>query len=73
MAFAGLSPLNPTGLNCNTRKNCSDTYTGKKVTGMYFINILYRIYEKMEPIKEIIWKTISMNNFALNSTYKAKD
>lgn len=48
-------------------------FTGKMATGMYFMNVLYRIYEKMETIKEIIQKIISMNNFDLNSTYKAKD
>lgn len=42
-------------------------------TRMYFINILYRIYEKIESIKEIIQKITSMNTFDLNSTYKAKD
>lgn len=64
---------NPTGSVCNTRKNCSHMLTGKVATGMCFKNILYGIYEKMETIKEIIQKIISMNNFALNSTYKAKD
>lgn len=40
---------------------------------MCFKNILYGIYEKMEIIKEIIQNIISMNNFDLNSTYKAED
>lgn len=64
---------NPTALVCNTRKNRSAMFTGKMATGMYFINILYRIYEKMKNIKEIIQKIISMNNFYLNSTDKVKD
>lgn len=45
---------NPTVLVCNTRTNCSDVFTGKMATGMYFINILYMIYEKVQTSKEII-------------------
>lgn len=45
---------NLTGLSCNIRKNSSDVFTGEMATGMYLVNILPRIYEKMETIMEII-------------------
>jgi len=40
---------------------------------MHFINILYGTYEKIEIIKEIIQKIMSMTNFGLHSTSKTKD
>lgn len=46
-------------------------FTSKMSTGMYFINILYRIYAKIETIKDFFFLNYN-NNTALNSTYKAE-
>lgn len=46
---------------------------GEMATGLNIIQIEYRIYEKVETVKEIIQKIMSMNNADLNSTYNDKD
>lgn len=43
--------------------------TGEMATGLNFIHIECRIYEKVETVKKIM----SMNNADFNSTYNVED